>query len=396
MRRREAAGGAIVSRLTYAWVTALTTLLRLLPFPARTGLVRVGDPGRDSPVLLTSNFRLTVERVKRALKGIDAYLLVANGHGVNAWCASTGGLLTNHDVVSALKTSGIDELVDHRQLILPQLAATGIEGHVVDEKTGWRVAWGPVEASDVPAFLDGGLEATPPMRAVGFPWRRRLEMAVAWAFPISLLTLVVLPFWSEGVLPLMGFVWALSLLIFLGFPLYEGRLRTAGKHAGFILFDLGRHGLPVLMWLCLLLLGLGVAALLGELSLRLGLGLGVGSLAILLILSLDLTGSTPTYKSGLHADRLLAITLDEELCDGVGLCVQVCPKGVFELDADRRLARLSGSPECVQCGACIVQCPRDALCFTDPGGGVVTPEVVREFKLNLIGSRTRRQGSPST
>jgi ferredoxin len=42
------------------------------------------------------------------------------------------------------------------------------------------------------------------------------------------------------------------------------------------------------------------------------------------------------------------------------------------------------------CGACIVQCPFDALCFESPSGGIVPPETVRRFKLNLLGTRVAR------
>jgi NAD-dependent dihydropyrimidine dehydrogenase PreA subunit len=333
--------------------------------------VRIGNPGRDSPVLLTGNFRLTVERVKRALEGLDAYLLVANSRGVNVWCAATGGLLTNHDVVSVLKTSGIADRVDHRQLILPQLAATGVEGKTVHKKTGWKVVWGPVDATAIPAFLSGGSKTTRAMRTVLFPWRERLEMAVSWAFPLSLLTLLVLPFWKEGVLPLVGLVWALSFLIFLSFPLYEERLHTSAKKV----------------------VGFAYTVLAGDLSWTLALRWGLSSLVVLLLLGLDLTGSTPVYKSGLHPDRLMAIRLDQDLCKGAAFCEQVCPKEVFELDDERRLATLPRAEQCVQCGACIVQCPFDALYFRSPEGDVVTPDTVRTYKLNLMGSRRTKEAA---
>jgi len=87
--------------------------------PSKTGLIRIGNPDRSSLVFLTCNYHLTLERVKRALEGIDCYLLVSNSRGVNVWCAATGGLFTNHDVVSVLKTSGIEELVDQRIVVLP-------------------------------------------------------------------------------------------------------------------------------------------------------------------------------------------------------------------------------------------------------------------------------------
>jgi NAD-dependent dihydropyrimidine dehydrogenase PreA subunit len=376
-----------VSRLGFVWVTLLQTLLRLLPFPCRTGLVRIGSPGPEAPVFLTGNFRLTVERVKRALAGIDAYLLVANSRGVNVWCAATGGLLTDHDVVSVLKTSGIEDLVSHRQVILPQLAATGIEGRVVQKRAGWKVVWGPVEARAIPAFLRGGLEKTAEMSTVRFPWPQRLEMAVAWAFPISLLSLLVLPFWPRGVLPLAGFAWGFSLLVFLGFPLYETRLRSTARNVGFVFFDFGPRSVPLLLWVLFMLAVVAHAALAGDFSWGSTLRWALGSLVVVLILAMDLMGSTPVYKSGLHEDRLLRITLDAERCKGAGFCERACPTNVFEVDYEQRMASLPRSEQCVQCGACIVQCPFDALYFEDPEGSVVTPDTIRRFKLNLMGSR---------
>jgi NAD-dependent dihydropyrimidine dehydrogenase PreA subunit len=382
---------------TLAWVTVIQTLLRMFPFPCRTGLIRIGNPDATSPVLLTGNFRLTVERVKHALRGVDAYLLVANSRGVNVWCAATGGHLTHHDVVSVLKTSGIERVVNHRTLILPQLAATGIEGRVVHRKTGWHVVWGPVRARDIHAFLDRGLEASPSMRSVEFSWTQRLEMAVAWAFPISTVAGVLsMPFLGWSVLSLVALIWSVSLTIFLLFPLYEHRLHRKVKSVGFIFLDFGQSGLPLLVWLLFLAALAVLGALSGNLSTTFMLRWGIASLGVLLILRLDLTGSTPSYKSRLHDDRLFSIELDEERCKGVGFCEQVCPTRVFEIDAERRLAALPNSEDCVQCGACIVQCPFDALFFRTPSGGCVGPEIVRQFKLNLIGNRSRRSPGAET
>jgi len=368
-------------------VETLQTLFRMLPFPTKTGLRVLGNPDRSSPVFLTGNFGLTVERVEQALRGIDGYLLVANSRGVNVWCAATGGLFTDHDVVSVLKTSGIEDRVDHRHVVLPQLAATGIDGKSIRDKTGWKVVWGPVEADAIAPFLAQRMKATRAMRRVRFPWRQRLEMAVAWAFPISFLACALALLWPAVVLPVVGLVWAVALILFLGFPLYEGRLKPRAPRVGFVLFDFGQAGVLLLLW------GAFVAALLGSrllgggetlaFTLRWGLASGV----VLLILGLDLTGSTPVYKSGLHDDRLLAIELDEERCKGAGFCETVCPKDVFEVDHHQKLAFLPRADECVQCGACIVQCPFDALFFRAPEGDVVEPETVRRFKLNLIGTR---------
>jgi NAD-dependent dihydropyrimidine dehydrogenase PreA subunit len=375
----------------------------MLPFPCRTGMIEIGHPGRNAPVLLTGNFGLTVERVKRALDGIDAYLLVANSRGVNVWCAATGGLLTNHEVVSVLKTSGIDERVDHRQVILPQLAATGIEGPAVRRKTGWKVVWGPVEADAIPDFLRAGLEKTAEMRVVTFGWGRRLEMAVAWAFPISLLgALLVLPFWRQAVVPLLAMVWSLSFLLFLGFPLYEQGLDTSQKNVGFVFFDFGPRAASLVLWLVCCLVVASIALATGASPWTLVSKWGGIAFVVLAILGLDLMGSTPHYKSGLHEDRRLRIALDEERCKGAAFCADVCPVDVFEIDRDRRLARLPRASACVQCGACIVQCPFDALHFRQTDGGVIEPETIRRYKLNLVGKRVVRtagggasEGAPS-
>ena len=98
--------------MKFIWFIAASvveTLLRVLPFPCRTGLVIIGNPGRNSPVFLTCNYHLTVQRVKRALKGSNVFLLIANNREINVWCATAGGHFTNHDVISVLKTNGIEE-----------------------------------------------------------------------------------------------------------------------------------------------------------------------------------------------------------------------------------------------------------------------------------------------
>jgi ferredoxin len=349
----------------------LTTMFRLFPWPTRTGLRAVGQPGLDSPVLLTGNFALTVARVERGLRGLDAWLLVADSHGVNVWCAASGGHLITHDAISALKTTPVAGRVAHRRVILPPLAAVGIEPDRVRERTGWEVTWGPVYAADLPAFLQG--EETAPMRQVRFEPFQRLEMAVMWAASLSFLALVALPLWPAGFLPLIGMIWGLALAVYLAFPWYEP-LVARRSLAGFLLLFSG--------------LTLAGVALVGVLTGRATLpfllrwgGLGLG---VLLLLAFDLAGSTPLYKSWTHAERSHRVALDDERCTGCGRCEQVCPRGVFAVTES---ATLDHAERCEKCGACIVQCATDALGFTGPGGERVEPATVRRYKLNLMGRR---------
>ena len=378
-----------MTMLTYLFFNIVETLLRMLPFPCKTGLIKIGHPDENSPVLLTCNFHLTVLRVKMALRGSDVYLLVANSKGINVWCASTGGLLTNHSVTSVLKTSGIEKLVSHRKVILPQLAATGVERKAISAMTGWRIIWGPVYAKDLPAFL-AKKRKTPDMRQVGFPLGQRIEMAIAWAFPISIVTaLLMLLIWPQSIGPLTGLIWALSFLIFISFPLYEGMLKPEGKRIGFIVFDFGRGGFQLLLW-GLLILGIGFLAWMNHLQADFVIRWGVSSLVVVLLLSMDLMGSTPVFKSGLHEDRLFRVRVDEQKCRGASFCELVCPRNCFLVDRRAHKARMPNADRCVRCGACIVQCPYDALSFIAPNGEWITPETIRRYKLNMMGKRTSK------
>lgn len=378
----------------YIVVNIVETLLRVIPFPCKTGLIEIGNPDRNSPVFLTCNYHLTVARVKKALKRIDCYLLVSNSRGHNVWCGSTGGHLTNHNIISVLKTSKIKELVDHGNVILPQLAATGIESRIIKKKTGWKVIWGPVYAKDIPSFIGDKFIKRPEMREVRFSLIQRIEMAAMWAFPFSIIaSIIIIPFWPEMLLPLNALIWALPVLVFVSFPLYSKWLNQKKKGTSFskytIIFDFGR--LPLLLWVfflsCLVIWCISVNTFTWPIILR----WGFVSFVILLMISSDLMGSTPVYKSSLHEDRFLKVILDEEKCKGAGFCEQVCPRNCYEVNRNQHTAAMLRPDRCVQCGACIVQCPFDALYFQGPKGEIIHPGTIRKFKLNLIGKRLKEK-----
>lgn len=365
--------------LSYIAANIFETLLRFLPFPCRTGLVKIGNPKSDSPVFLTGNYHLTVQRVRRALKEMDAYLLVANSRGINVWCASAGGHLTNHDIISVLKTSGIEELVNHREVTLPQLAAVGIETRVIKKRTGWRVIWGPVYARDIPDFMKNKQIIDKKRREVEFSWPQRLEMAVAWAFPMSLLAGIMgIIFFPEVFLPFIFLIWGLSLTIFLFFPLYSSWLIRERKS---VIFSL------LLCSVILIILAV-YTFFAANISWNFFIRWGFMAFIVVFIITIDLKGSTPVFKGELSSK--LKIIIDEEKCKGAAFCETVCPRNCFEVDKGRRIAALPGAKRCIQCGACIIQCPFDALYFQSPKGEMITPEKVRKYKQNYLGQRLVR------
>ncbi|NIM89662.1 MAG: 4Fe-4S dicluster domain-containing protein [Candidatus Aminicenantes bacterium] len=367
--------------LGYAVANVFETLLRLLPFPCRTGLIKIGKPQKDSPVFLTCNYHLTVQRVKRALKGMDAYLLIANSRGINVWCAAAGGHLTNHEVISVLKTSGIEGLVGHRQVILPQLAATGVELKIIKEKTGWRIIWGPVYAKDIPVFMQNKMKAGRMEREVKFPFIQRLEVAISWAFSLSLLAgIIAAIFFPRVFVPLILFIWGLSLATFIFYPLY-GSWLSSGK--GSLTFSL-------LVWGVILLALVLYSHLSSGISWRFLIRWGIISFVFVFITTLDLKGGSPLLAGGFEE---LKVTIDEDKCRGAAFCETVCPRNCYDVNRKKHKAILPRAERCVLCGACIIQCPFDALYFKNPEGEVILPGTMRKYKQNLLGKRVMKTGN---
>ncbi len=211
--------------------TLLTDLWALFfriipPYPKVTpGLYAIGAPDRASPVLVTGNFDLTVRRLVRALDGkVDVWLLVADSAGINVWCAAGGGYFTAEKVIAALKVAHLDEVVDHRALILPQLCANGVDGWKIRRETGWGVHWGPVRARDIPAYLAAGRKKTDAMRWVDFPLKDRLEMVtVTLGFYGLLIILPIFLFWRAMFLPIAIALVGLSYFYAIVHPYLPGR-----------------------------------------------------------------------------------------------------------------------------------------------------------------------------
>jgi len=140
------------------------------------GLYGVGAPDEDSPVLVSANYKMSFDRLRRALAGIDAWILVLDTKGINVWCAAGKGTFGTREIVERIARFRISDVVRHRMLILPQLGAPGVEAHEVKKQTGFRAVYGPVRADDLPAFIAAHGEATPAMRSVRFNLIDRLVL----------------------------------------------------------------------------------------------------------------------------------------------------------------------------------------------------------------------------
>ena len=137
------------------------------------GLYALGNPDTSSPVLVTANYKMSFDRLRGGLPGLNAWILVLDTKGINVWCAAGKGTFGTEELIRRIAASGLQNIVSHRNLILPQLGAPGIAAHSVKKFSGFRVNYGPIRAEDLPAYLTAGMKATAAMRIMTFPLKDR-------------------------------------------------------------------------------------------------------------------------------------------------------------------------------------------------------------------------------
>lgn len=140
------------------------------------GLYAVGTPDSSSHVIVTANYKLTFDALRSELYGRNLWILVVDTDGINVWCAAGKGSFSVNEVARRIQYTGLDRIVIHRRVILPQLSAPGVAAHELKKLSGFNGVFGPIRAGDLPGFLDAGLEATPDMRTKKFPVWERIEL----------------------------------------------------------------------------------------------------------------------------------------------------------------------------------------------------------------------------
>ncbi|MBD3233392.1 MAG: acetyl-CoA synthase subunit gamma [candidate division Zixibacteria bacterium] len=174
-------------------------------FSIDPGLYAVGNPDAQSEVLVSANYKLSFDRLRSRLDGVNAWILVLDTKGINVWCSAGKGTFGTAELVNRIKYEKLTELISHRRLILPQLSAPGVSAHKVKKDTGFRIIYGPVRANDIAAFLKNNKRANPEMRRVRFNMSDRavlipMEMmqSVKYLLLVSLVFLLLSGLNSEG------------------------------------------------------------------------------------------------------------------------------------------------------------------------------------------------------
>jgi hypothetical protein len=269
----------------------------------RPGLYGIGDPAASSPVFVSANYKMSFDRLRVALAGLDAWIMVIDTKGINVWCAAGKGTFGTEEIVKRIAAVQLSRIVSHRSIVVPQLGAPGVAAYEVTKRSGFGVVYGPVYARDIKEFMTAGMQATPRMRAIAFGFADRLVLT-----PIEIVNILK---------PMLGIAAALAVLHFTGivhagmwgiYP-FIGAI-FAGTVAGPALlpwlpgraFSL-KGAIIGLLW-TLLVLHLGIARY-GTLN---SLALFLLLPAISAFLTLNFTGaSTYTSLSGVRREMKFAI-----------------------------------------------------------------------------------------
>lgn len=218
-----------------------------MSFMVPPGLYAVGEPDAQAPVVVTANYKMSFDLVRRALSGRNVWLLVLETYGINVWCAAGKGTFGTGELVRRIEKSRLAEVVAHRRLILPMLGGAGVSAHRVKQRSGFDVAYAGARAADLPAYLDNGGVATKAMRELRFNWYDRMvlipvELVLA-AKPVAPAALVLylasrLLFGADAALTAMlAFLGAVCTGVAVGpvlLPLLPGRsFAVKGGVAGF-------------------------------------------------------------------------------------------------------------------------------------------------------------------
>ncbi len=124
------------------------------PLATTQGIYEIGDPGENSPVLITTNFSLTYFIVSGEIETskVPSYLLVMDTEGLSVMTSWAAGKFVADAIAPVVKKSGVMDKVKHSKLIIPGYAAAE-SGGLEEELPGTEILIGPREGANIPAYL---------------------------------------------------------------------------------------------------------------------------------------------------------------------------------------------------------------------------------------------------
>ena len=123
------------------------------PLQIEPKLYTVGLAGRESPVLVTTNFSLSYYTVLGEVEAskIPSYILSVNTEGMSVLTAWAAEKFNAETITDSLNKSGVKDVVNHKRVIIPGYVA--VMSGDLEEQSGFKIIVGPKEAAGLPSFL---------------------------------------------------------------------------------------------------------------------------------------------------------------------------------------------------------------------------------------------------
>lgn len=124
------------------------------PMIVEEKIYEINKPGKDAPIIVTTNFALTYFAVSSEMETskVPSFLCIQDTEGLCVLAAWSTGKFTAETIASYIKKSNINERVSHKRLIIPGYVAQ-IKGELEEELPDWQIVVGAREASGIPAML---------------------------------------------------------------------------------------------------------------------------------------------------------------------------------------------------------------------------------------------------
>ena len=336
---------------------------RYLPVRHKAGLYSIGKPGKDSPVFVASDYFHTARRVFKKLSGQDCYLLIVDSAGINVWCAAGVGDFNEHKIADAVNTYDLKQKLNHNKLILPQLAAVGVDRKKLFNECGFKVVWGPAHLDDIPAYIANEMRCTTKMRQARNSWEDRIHMAIgmlfAYLFFYGLAYLVWSLLFGTSFHP-YALATAILMTINITLTIFNDSMPLKWSTSNVILASSVSYGL--IIWYSFW----GSDTPIGVFIFYL-----FANSLIVFLLCMDMIGSSVKYKTSIiywlqtWTNRSLFQPSLQSNCSKCRRCLEVCPKGLFELN--NQTMTINYARECNECLAFIKQCPTGAIVNLNKG-----------------------------
>ncbi len=140
-------------------VTLMTLRLNIYtdpqkPIQVEPKLYPINEPGKNSPVFVTTNFSLTYFLVSGEIEntGLNAWLVIPDCEGMSVLTAWAAGKFSGAVIAKAVKEYGVEDITDDRRIVIPGYVAQ-ISGELEEALPGWQVIIAPQEAADIEGFV---------------------------------------------------------------------------------------------------------------------------------------------------------------------------------------------------------------------------------------------------